>query len=864
MSPNGSHSPQPSVLRIDRVEWLSASPHAVLVRVHGHWLGPMRELDPVLLVGDPEQRHRFSPEPAQPGERAHDSWLVRFSVPIELRPRLDQGMALALGDEQIDLPAAVAGAAGALEAPPGEVFDRAVLAERRARRAELNEQALLARATAADAAADTLRSQLSNIEQRLQEAVGERERLHADLHARDVEAGRARQDEFAERRMRIEAEDRLEGVVRGNEGEVAELRSRLRSSERELALSQEELELARRAVAEARHAVVVERGALRRGADVAASSAPLGASAREVELEAELERRAGLAGRVQGELSALHAELERVRESAERQRERNIEAARMLEELAGTTEGLRDELARLERAKGEAELESERLRGELAEVRASGAAGAVGEAARGVEALPGVDAAPEREVELGRIVQELMDTALQLRSGFERELAALQEQLEAQVIGERERYAREIGSMEGRVDELRSQLAATAGTLRSELAAEQGARRQAEEALVLQRALTEHATGAADRVREELETLRAELDRERAGSPPSASGLQREAPPWGPLLSSGQPGDPGPSPPPGPPDLLAPAHAGDASPAEIADALEQAVARLRARAPALESEVYAPARGGAVQPPSESRQIDVGARVLPAEHPRPRPNWLAPAIARMAAERDPRLAGELVAELLKGQGLAARRPFAYGLTIEELGSFRVQWSGSGPAAVTPVSGEAALGDTEFRLDGPAAAFAALAAGGRERPRGIQVSGRRWRARRVLRARREPLALCDLAELGVAVWPGLVLAALAAAVPASWTSGASFTIRWSIAVEPPVDVYVIARDGNPVTVSREPSAGAPDASIVLTEGAFMSLVARVPGIEGESVTVSGDASMLSRFLGWSDRVQQLDG
>ena len=65
-----------------------------------------------------------------------------------------------------------------------------------------------------------------------------------------------------------------------------------------------------------------------------------------------------------------------------------------------------------------------------------------------------------------------MDVAAGLRAGFERELTALREELQQQVVWERETYVRELTAMGARMEDLRFELTRTADDLRAQLSAE--------------------------------------------------------------------------------------------------------------------------------------------------------------------------------------------------------------------------------------------------------------------------------------------------------------------------------------------------------------------------------------------------------
>src|SRR4051812_1127737 len=149
-----------SPLDVDRVEWIPATPETVRVRVVGRWRGAPPAVAPVLLVGDLS----FA---ADEHGIVDGAWRASFSVPIEIRSRLDRRLGLRGGDAEVGRPAASAGPADEASAPPpGEVFGRGVLDERRARRFEGVEGSLVRRAEGAGGQGPTLRPQLGLFGQR--------------------------------------------------------------------------------------------------------------------------------------------------------------------------------------------------------------------------------------------------------------------------------------------------------------------------------------------------------------------------------------------------------------------------------------------------------------------------------------------------------------------------------------------------------------------------------------------------------------------------------------------------------------------------------------------------------------------------
>ncbi len=161
-----------------------------------------------------------------------------------------------------------------------------LLAERRARRAaESGEHALTLRAEAAEATVRTLETHVASLQQRLGDAEQEGRRIAEQLDpqsaARDDdrpggerqapregflerELQRASQREYAEQRLRVEAEDRIVEVQREARAESELLRRRLSASERDASALSARLEAVERELAEAEQAAATERAGMLR------------------------------------------------------------------------------------------------------------------------------------------------------------------------------------------------------------------------------------------------------------------------------------------------------------------------------------------------------------------------------------------------------------------------------------------------------------------------------------------------------------------------------------------------------------------------------------------------------------------------
>jgi hypothetical protein len=273
-----------------------------------------------------------------------------------------------------------------------------------------------------------------------------------------------------------------------------------------------------------------------------------------------------------------------------------------------------------------------------------------------------------------------------------------------------------------------------------------------------------------------------------------------------------------------------------------------------------------PAPGVAAQPTAAEALSAV--QVVPRQLPPPthRDPWLARAIRGVAEHRGPKLAAELVGELLPAQRLVVEHPLNYGLKIVELdGRLRARL-GYGQAEVGPLPA-AEETELDFELRGHAADFAELAAGGAgRRLAGLEIHGRRRRARALRRARRRPLTLWDLAEAGIDVWPGLLLLALAEAIDPRWSIGRRFTIAFEIegaggdsTAAAPATLYVQVRDGAPLAVLSSPREQ-PLATVRVGERAFTCMFAGAPLPAGERILVEGETGPLELLIEWADRAQ----
>jgi predicted nucleic acid-binding Zn-ribbon protein len=610
-----------------------------------------------------------------------------------------------------------------------------VLAERRARRAQEGDPAVMRRAEAAEAAVRNLETHLAALEQRLEEVGRERARIAEQLAERESDVGEVKQREYAAQQLRVEAEERGERLQRELRGEIEALSARLQETD-----------------------------------------------ARVRELDAELTR----------------------------------------------------------------------LR--------------------------------ERDARLTPIVRELMEVAAGLRTGFERELAAVREELQQQVTWERETYVRELTAMGNRMEDLRFELTRTADDLRAQLAAEPPApllqhttEPDSEREAAHRREMADALVAAVVRLRARVAEVKAVEDEQAAEEqvapePPVEEPIAEEqvAPEPSVGVSSTE-GDSRAHAEESP--LRAPARE---EPVAVELPVEEPVVSeppveepVAVEEPSIEEE-ESPVEEATVveeEPPLERPAIMETPRVVTSEPvalqsrpltvPKKRVSWLAPAIRRLAAQRDAKLAAELVIELLPAQAEIVEKPVSYEIDIHELGAFFVTLD---PGQAT-ISREAA-GPVDFSLEGSVAAFSELAAGGAaRRQKGLRIRKGRRGARRFLKLRRQPIALADLAAAGVDVWPGLLLLAMSEAIDPSWTTGRRFELAFEIQGQPGLTIYVRVYDGEPVHVSRTPS-GHPVATIALSGHALICLLAGAPAAPEHIPLVTGDATSVDMFLQWTARAQGL--
>ena len=506
-------------------------------------------------------------------------------------------------------------------------------------------------------------------------------------------------------------------------------------------------------------------------------------------------------------------------------------------------------------------------------------------------ALPGVPQAPVRDVAAQAPAgdAEIFDRAVlaehrarraeQGLEGVSERLRALEAHL-AEVTGERDRLRDELeearAAEERRLGGLQDQVAGLreSATAAEELQAALGAAREAHEADAAALTAAREELAALreehDALREELDVVRAERDGlreavERAdpAHPEPAAGLAELGETARRLREQAE-------------EELAARAQGPPKPEH--DPFDLALAELRART------APPPAEGGAPVIPLDPLRntMDLAAmspgrrarsrlrRVMPQDrhvvHPealeaqrRSGVPWLASAIDLLAAEDIPS-AGAFLVALLPDAARTLDGDLVYDLDLDGVGAFRVRLAGG--RGTVAMRGEGARSDAAFRIGGSIARLAPLGAGGAPRRLGgARVSGSRRALRRLLRARRDPVDLGDLAAAGVVPDPELLLRALAAAVRPSWTGDEEYAVAIDVPGHEPITV--VAEPGRRLQVAgAPPSGGAVRAVLATSPAALLALLGRVEPPEGDDAMLTGEEAVMDTLLELLDRAQGL--
>jgi hypothetical protein len=510
--------------------------------------------------------------------------------------------------------------------------------------------------------------------------------------------------------------------------------------------------------------------------------------------------------------------------------------------------------------------------------------------------LPGVPPAPERDVaaEAPQVAAEVIDRAVLAEHRArraEQALVALQERLHtleahlSDVTADRDRLREELddaqdadrrrhASLLEEIARLRETSAAAEGA-GTALAVEERAREQAVAHTAAARDALDELRRELDAVREQLDVVREERDglreavdrADRAVRGDAAVGLEELGEIARALRGRAE-------------DQLA-ARAPVEPPAEL-DPFDVALAGLRARTQPSDEEDERPA--GNVIPFDPLRNTMNLAAMSPGRRARSRlrrvaPSdrhvlqgdavgadrrsgvaWLAAAVDAFAAD-DIRGAGAFVLSLLPDVARTLDEEMAFDIDLDGVGAYRVTLR-NGAGSVDPRA-DSAQADAAFRIAGPVSVLAPLATGGASRRlgAGARVAGSRRALRRLLKARRTPVDLADLASGGVVPDPALLLRVLAGGVRPTWTGESDFAISVDVPERDPITV--IAEPGKRLqVVGPPPEGGAVRAVVTTSPAALLALVGRVAPSDGDDAWVSGEEDVVHTMLELLDRAQGL--
>lgn len=291
--------------------------------------------------------------------------------------------------------------------------------------------------------------------------------------------------------------------------------------------------------------------------------------------------------------------------------------------------------------------------------------------------------------------------------------------------------------------------------------------------------------------------------------------------------------------------------------------LSAALERLRETVPPAEPDDEESERGVPAPEHAERGQQAERGQIAPraptAERPIVRNPWLL-RVFRLLTARDPTAAGRLLLALLPAQRAVRPLPVAYDLVLADLTSVRVT-VGAGDPEIELTDEPRAASEVHFQVRGDLASVARLVAAGPLRRRlgrrVASVEGDRGVAVALQSLVRSRLSVGELYAAGVRLDPTLALTVASLMIDPAWTSGERFTLAHA-GVEAPVEgPYLHVRGGERPVVAERPAPGAAVTTIVCPDGELLPVLAG----EGPAVTaVSGDQRALSLVQHWLKRAQ----
>ncbi len=193
------------------------------------------------------------------------------------------------------------------------------------------------------------------------------------------------------------------------------------------------------------------------------------------------------------------------------------------------------------------------------------------------------------------------------------------------------------------------------------------------------------------------------------------------------------------------------------------------------------------------------------------------------------AHDDPEAAARLLAGLATGLRAALDEPTTLDLTLDELDGTLALDVTADRTTLETVGTPRGRSAARIAVSTNAVTLAETLAGVGHRPRRhgvLRATRGRRRARRLLRAVTGDATLPDLVRAGADLEPALALRAFAYAVPPAWTRGETFAVRITV---DGVGVLLRARDGGGLAADDD-DGPAPDAEISMDRAGFHALLA----------------------------------
>ncbi len=709
------------------------------------------------------------------------------------------------------------------------VIDPSMLAERRAKRAEMSEERLNAELIEAQRLNDRLQGRADALSGELEIARDRRDEIAQRIEALQRELRVAQQREHAERQLRIEIQDELAQAGRDAVAERDALRSEVREAHQRTDEIQRELH---HRVRDLDHSdgLIERHEAARARAEAAAAEhearlTPLVSELDEV--RSELERREALQSAFEAQVAAFRDNLETLRERHETDAARQELAQAALRDVIEAAGRMRVRLDQAQLLRAEAQERLAQTREQL----------------------------DERDAEVVRLRRDLETTTVEvgtLRAQLQSEGARAVSALDAAGDGVRSQLAEQAASYEATLAELRAQLqsafeaqpgaptgpspreadlletvARLTGEIRRLREKADGQVRRAGEMAALVAEIIATARDVRAGYQRELDQVQTQIDAERDVHNEGRARLEAQ------LAAQAEAAPAAPEP--------AVVGAEPAAAEAVIAGLARAEQRLRAAAE--------PPAGEAAAEDEPQWEPFTPQPWAPAKAS----PWMTGALVALA-QRDGASAAEILVALLALQGRSGRSVL-YDLTVVGTGTWRITVHDRVVDVVRDAR-RAFDGAAAFHVTGPVEDLAVLAGGGRGGlGSGARVSGSKRQARKLLRANRQPVGLTDATLL---LDPGQALALLAAA----HTPGGLATPPLAVDLVTPAGETWHARvDGGVLRTGTGPVPRGNGAQATL-RGSRADLVTVLGGGSSQGLTIAGDPDVAHALANWLKAIQKI--